>query len=357
MAACLYTYPAALYVLPLPVLLLCLYDPPTSRESMRRWASLAVAFLMPFPWLLQPAFVLRLAPGVFLGDPGVMQSASGVLVHLTSSFFDAALSPLYSPGENHFVGISYTDPLTVALLALGFGVALKQARRDRFASFLILGWVFLLVLVGATHEGDFYAPTTRMFLLLPGFALSAAIGLSWIARQARSIGFSSRASAIGIAGVVAVMIGLNYWQAYVLSPRRMQDDQNFDSVFYRVARKIRDGAGEPQKIAIVTTGPGLETGTLVWTQWYGLTMLRDVYSLPPLSEVLVEKGVFPEGASERLGRPDTAVILRPEIDDPSRKSLERRLETLGKVPCPARNMSGDVRLVVWQSSLLPPLCE
>jgi hypothetical protein len=153
------------------------------------------------------------------------------------------------------------------------------------------------------------------------------------------------------------MIGLNYCQAYVLSPRRIQDDQSFDSVFYRVARRIQDAEGRPKKIVILTTGPTLETGTLSWTVKYGFTMLREVYSLPALSEVMVERGLFPEGARERLRDPDTVVFLRPEIDEESRKSLERRLGELGKVPCPARNMGGDVRLVAWQSPNLPLFCE
>jgi hypothetical protein len=356
MASCLYLYPAALYVLPLPVLLLLIYDPPKSSGAISRWANLLVAFLIPFPWLLQPGFLLRLPPGIFVTDPEAMQSASHAFFHVASSLSHATLSTLYSPGENHFVGISYADPLTAALIAIGFAVTLRRVREDRFALFLVLGWITLLLLVGASHEGT-YARTTRMFLLLPWFALFAAIGLSWIAERARCGGLSRRAVAIGLAATVVVMLGLNYCQAYVLSPRRMQDDQSFDSVFYRVARRIQDAEGRPKKIVILTTGPTLETGTLSWTAAYGLTMLREVYSLPALSEVRIERGHFPEGARERLRDADTVVFLRPEMEEESRMSLERRLGELGKLPCPARNMGGDVRLVAWQSPNLPPFCK
>jgi hypothetical protein len=356
MASCLYVYPAALYVLPLPVILLLIYDPPKSSRAISRWAALLVAFLIPFPWLFQPGFILRLAPGVFLTDPDAMQSASHAFLHVASSLSYAALSTLYSPGENHFVGISYADPLTAGLIAVGLAVTLRRVRGDRFALFLILGWITLLLLVGASHEGT-HPPTTRMFLLLPWFALFAAIGLSWITDRARSSGLSRRAVSVGLAATVVAMIGLNYCQAYVLSPRRIQDNQSFDSVFYRVARRIQDAEGRPKKIAILTTGPTLETGTLPWTVKYGLTLLREVYSLPALSEVMVERGLFPEGARERLRDPDMVVFLRPEIDEESRRSLERRLGELGKIPCPARNMGGDVRLVAWQSPNLPLFCE
>jgi hypothetical protein len=356
MASCLYLYPAALYVLPLPVLLLFIYDPPKSPPAISRWANLLVAFLIPFPWLLQPGFLLRLPPGVFVADPDAMQSASHVFFHVASSLSHATLSTLYSPGENHFVGISYTDPLTAAWIVIGFAVTLPHVRENRFARFLILGWITLLLLVGGSHEGT-YPRTTRMFLLLPWFALLAAIGLSWIAERARSAGLSRRAVSIGLAAAVVVMIGLNYCQAYVLSPRRMQDDQSFDSVFYRVARRVQDADGKPKKIVILTTGPTLETGTLSWTAAYGLTMLREVYRLPALSEVRIERGRFPEGARERLRDGDTVVFLRPEMDEVSRGGLERRLAELGKVPCPARNMGGDVQLVAWQSPNLPPFCQ
>jgi len=356
MASCLYLYPAALYVLPLPVLLLFLYDPPKSSGAISRWANLLVAFLIPFPWLLQPGFLLRLPPGVFVTDRGAMESASHAFFHVTSNLSQAALSTLYSPGENHFVGISYTDPLTAALMAIGFAVTLRRVRGDRFALFVTLGWITLLLLVGASHEGT-DPRTTRMFLLLPWFALLAAIGLSWIAERARSSGLSRRALSIGLAATVVVLIGLNYCQAYVLSPRRMQEDQDFDSVFYRVARRIQGVEGRPKKIVVLTTGPSLETGTLSWTAAYGLTMLREVYSLPALSEVRIERGHFPEGARERLRDVDTVVFLRPEMDEDSRGALERRLAELGKVPCPARNMGGDVRLLAWQSPNLPPFCQ
>jgi len=196
MASCLYLYPAALYVLPLPVILLVIYDPPKSSRAIFRWANLLVAFLIPFPWLLQPGFLLRLPPGVFVTDPEAMQSAPHALFHAASSLSHATLSTLYSPGENHFVGISYTDPLTAALIAIGFAVTFRHVRGDRFALFVILGWITLLLLVGASHEGT-YPRTTRMFLLLPWFALLAAIG-PWVVFAATRRARYLRAQVTGI---------------------------------------------------------------------------------------------------------------------------------------------------------------
>ncbi len=107
--------------------------------------------------------------------------------HLATNLLYAALSHLYTPHETHFVVVSYVDPLTAALVWIGLACFLWLAVRERFAAFSLIGFTALLLLAGASHDRQF--PTaTRMFLLLPWYALFAAAGLTWLLAELQSVG-------------------------------------------------------------------------------------------------------------------------------------------------------------------------
>ncbi|MEP7131708.1 MAG: hypothetical protein ABI914_01000 [Acidobacteriota bacterium] len=348
-AACCYVYPAALYCLPLPVLLLAIYDPPRSRDAVIRWANAAAGFLLAvFPLLLQPQFFLSKLPGVFYGNPDFADSRMPPALHFARNVFYGAFSPLFKPGESHFVGISYQDPVSAGLIALGAAVVLRRGLRDPFARFCIAGAAAVLVL-SASHGSD-SPPTTRMFILLPGFALAAAIGLSWLLERLAASGVSASGRTAAAAVVLTAALAANVVQAYVVSPPRMAlQYQGIEAVFNRTAQKARDLAPDRERHFLFLTDQ--------WSVAYGFDSLREVYRLPPLSDVKLVEGDLPDGGLGRVSAPAALVIVRPELPARVRAALEDLLRRAGKVPCPARNQAGSTRLVVWQSPELPRFCD
>ncbi|TLN01347.1 hypothetical protein FDZ74_15890, partial [bacterium] len=67
MGLALYIYPAALYALPLPVLLILFYDPPNARANWPRYLAAAALFVLLYlPVLFQPEYWPEKLPGTFL---------------------------------------------------------------------------------------------------------------------------------------------------------------------------------------------------------------------------------------------------------------------------------------------------
>ncbi|MEP6769626.1 MAG: hypothetical protein ABJC61_13215 [Acidobacteriota bacterium] len=348
-AACCYVYPAALYCLPLPALLLAIYDPPRSREAALRWANAAGAFLLSaFPLLLLPEFFLSKLSGVFYGNEDFATTGIPPALHFARNVVYAAFSPLYKPGESHFVAVSYQDPFSAALVAIGAAVVLRRGPRDRFARFCMAGAASVLIL-SSTHGSD-SPPTTRMFILLPGFALCAAVGLSWILDRLASAGISTRARNAAAGILLAAVLAANLAQAYAVSPRNMAGRyQGIEAVFNRAAQNARRRSPDRERHFLFLTDQ--------WTVAYGFTSLQEVYRLPPLADVKVESGRLSAEGLSRVSAGEAIVVIRPELDPAIRARLEETLRSAGKTPCIARNLDGTARMVLWQSPDLPRFCE
>ena len=350
---CFYVYPAALYVVPLPFLLLLLYVPPISRAALSGWITTVLYLLaIIFPLFFQLSFWNTKVAGTIFYNPSIIQSSSHVLSHFLSNLVYAAFSHLYIPQETHFVAVSYVDPLTGALFAIGLILVLRRLR-ERFAVFLIAGYVELLFFAGSSHDRA-YPPTTRMFLLLPWFALIAAIGASWVLEQFGK-GRPPRTRAASTLLLVASVVGLNLYQAYPLSRRRTTSYQAFAALFNRVAQRAGELAPLPPKTFVVITDESWREGPS------GYHRLQRIYALPPSPEQFVvlklEDGRPPDGARTLLADQNSIVFFRPEMSDAARESVERLLPAFGKAPCPVKTTLGEVRFNLWQSPEIPRLCD
>jgi hypothetical protein len=168
------------YVLPLPALLLWMYDRPRTRVSQRRWLVAGAALALGvFPLVLQPGYWQSKIAGTIFYNAELTGSAFGLGQHVIDNLLYAPLAFLYTVEESHFVVSSYIDPLSGALVLIGLADALYQGRRQRFGRFALLAFGLLLLLVGVSHDRG--APsTTRMFMLLPWYALFTALGLAWL---------------------------------------------------------------------------------------------------------------------------------------------------------------------------------
>lgn len=354
LGSCFYVYPAALYALPISILLLLFYYAPTSRAALQRWGVMCLPVIMlVFPLLLQPGYWQAKIPGTLFYNPHVVQTTQSIVEHFGTNLLYALFAFVYAPQESHFVVASLVDPLTTALILLGSVYLLKEAfRRDRFAGFLMTSWAVMLVLVGASHDRA-YPPNTRMFLLLPWYCLAAAIGLTWLVeriRQLQLIRVPVRAiSSVVIAGV----IGLNLYQAYSLSPRRMTGLEQFETLFFRLAGQVQRVASDPPKTYVFLITRNWDIG--------GLRVLQKVYSLPPsetqLVSVVISEGHLPESARLRIADPDTLVIIQPWMDAAWQSALGSAIGAAGKTPCPIRSTAGQERFILWHDPALNALCH
>ena len=281
LALCFYVYPAALYVLPLPFLLLILYDPPLSRPAAWRWAiMIIVSVAMIYPLMLQPIYWQTKMAGTFLNRTDLLQSFSATLVHFVNNVIYAFFSFLYIPVESHFVVSSYLDPLTSVLFLIGFCLLLFQLRHQRFALFVMLALVFFLFSVGASHDRE-TPPNTRMFLFLPLYALIAVWGVAWIEQKIRQAFSSGAGISIVLMPILLIAItGLNLYQAYPLSHNRTRYEslQTFETLFIRLSQYVYMAEPSiPKNYAVIVNEASDIDGLLefqkvyphlVWAQFY-----------------------------------------------------------------------------------------
>ena len=180
---CFYVFPAALYVLPVAVFMLVFFDPPLSTAARKRWGVMLLStFFLLLPLLIQADYWENKIQGTVFFVPAIVSTVGSAIAHILSNLIYALYSFLYIPSESHFVVASYLDPITGVLALLGLGYILVFGWRNRSLLFILLSFITLLFLVGASH-GYQFPPTTRMFMLLPFWSLLAAIGVEWLIVQ------------------------------------------------------------------------------------------------------------------------------------------------------------------------------
>ena len=347
---CFYVYPAALYVVPLPILLLLFYLPPVSRAAIGRWAVMTISAFFPImPLLIQPGYWQAKIAGTLFYNPAITLTATDTAIHVSKNLLYAALSHLYVPFEAHFVVVSYVDPLTAVFTWVGLMCLMRLAFRARFAAFAVISFAALLFLVGASHDREF--PTaTRMFLLLPWYALCAAAGLTWLLAELRSVGLL-RGQGRGLVSLVFIVaLGFNLYQAYPLARDRMAGLQSLETLFLRTVQRAQHGEGAILKTYVFITDPS-------WTS-VGIQMIPEVYPVhAKIAEVVIGEPDLPESTAPLIADRNTLVIVKPWLDASWQATLEAPLRSLGKEPCPIRATNGDIRFTLWHAPENGWLCE
>jgi hypothetical protein len=349
---CFYVYPAALYVIPIPGLFLLVYAPPRSRRAVVGWAILIVsALLCIFPLFLQPDYWQSKLAGTFLGSLESAQRVGTASGDLASPLLYAFWSFVYAIRESHFVAASHVDPLSAALVIIGMAYLIKLVRTMRPALLLILSFSVLVLLVGASH-GELLPPTTRMFLLLPGLAWFAAVGLTWVQQQIRRLLGRDWPMASFTTVVLTAVIGLNLYQAYSLSPRRLERYQDEVTLYLRMAMQAQEQQSEPLPTFVFITDP-------TWSPQGISDNLHPVYfpaSPPELVTVIVTDTTIPQAARALISDPNSVVVIKPWLAEGWKAALEASLRSLGKGPCDIKTRTGRVRFQLWHSGGWTALC-
>ncbi|HEY6931204.1 MAG TPA: hypothetical protein VJA66_16145 [Thermoanaerobaculia bacterium] len=352
MAFCFYVYPAALYALPLALLAIAIFAPPFSKRTFGLWATTAfVSLATIFPLPLQPTYITSKRAGTIWYNPEIVKSTATIVTHFVQNLIYAFSSPAIIPMESHFVTVSYVDALTATFLAIGLALVVWLTLRDRFAAFLIIGFGFLLFFVGASHDRQ-YPPTTRMFMMLPWWALFASIGLARLQTWTRT-GLSRVAGSVFFAAALAAAVAANLYQAYVVSPRRSTGYEGGEVLVVRLEQSIQKRSPAPaKKLLILTDSSWNAEGLRGLVGTYGL--LADEAHF---DQIEVSAPTLAESARAAI-RPDPVlVVVWPGMREDWRQPIEQELVTLGKVPCPVRTTIGEVRFKLWESPTLPRLCD
>jgi 4-amino-4-deoxy-L-arabinose transferase-like glycosyltransferase len=349
MALCFYLYPASLYVVPLPILLLLMYYPPTSRQAIGRWlVMVAIWVAMIYPLLMQPIYWESKQAGTLFHRPELVQSVDMVVQHFAYNIFYSILSFLYIT-EGHYVVASFIDPITAIFIMLGYFILLYQIRRQHFAIFVALGFVFFLFSVGASHDRE-VPSTTRMFLMLPWFALFGMWGMIWLEENIKKVGLFRPNSKMVLVPILLVAIaGANLYQAYKLSPMRYAATQSTATLYLAVTENIyKAQPGKQKNIAFVAQdGWGYET----------LQYFQDVYPYLDwfhLYPIMITEPVLPQDKMALFSDPETIIIVAPYLEPEWQNALDAPLTALGKTRCDIWIPDMRKLLVVYYTPDLPP---
>jgi hypothetical protein len=192
-----------------------------------------------------------------------------------------------------------------------------------------------------------------MFLLLPWWALCAAVGLTWLERQlANLVGKRWPATAFYVA-FLAAGLACNLYQAYALGPRRMDRYQNEVTLYLKIAMQAQQQRDDPMPTFVFITDPA-------WSPQGIRDNLHPVYfpaAPPELVPVVVTEAVLPREAHSLIAKVDTLVVIKPWMSESWSREIEKALIALGKVPCDIATLTGSVRLQLWHSEEWSTLCR
>jgi 4-amino-4-deoxy-L-arabinose transferase-like glycosyltransferase len=356
MGLCFYVYPAALYIVPLPLLLQLFYNPPKNRQALKAWAITAAALVFCLlPLFVQPEYWQTKGMGLIFNNPEIVQSARSVSLHIFSNLVDAFYSFLYTPQEAHLVPVAYTDPLSAGLILIGMALVFKRSPQRRFLVYMLLGFFFLLIAAGVSHDRRF-PPTTRMFLLLPWFAFFAVTGLEWLADQVLSLKLVRWSRNGFLAVMMTSIVILNLYLAYNLSLVRNNSNQTAEALFLRTVQNLQDF--EPVRANPVTFL------FLTNDQWGidGLHTLLKAYAYPASSLSIQREAmdvpVIPEALEPKILQRETVVVIQPDLSEEWKAAIGAQLLALGKEACDVKEYTGrDTRFQMWLSPDLKALCQ
>jgi hypothetical protein len=348
---CFYLYPAALYITPLPMIGLLIFLPPNNKDALKRWGWMLVSMsLLVYPLIVQLKYWEAKIAGTFFYTD-VSTSAGALIQNIIRNSLYTSLSFLYTPEQSHYVSIGYMDPISSVFIVIGIAYLIKLTfSKNPSALFLALSFLTLFFFVGATHGRNF--PTaTRMFLLLPWFALFAAYGLEWCAEKASQLFNANNRGVITV--LTSLIVITNLYHAYVVDIRNMPQYHSLAPMFVKTLREINADSSIPPKSYYFVAPPGWNTD--------GMEIIQKVYLIPESPRQIVtlpvEDDRLPESASAVVSERDNIIIVKGDMDGNIMAQVDAQLEGWGKSMCEIRNGGGTLQFQLWHSGDLGWLCQ
>jgi len=329
---------------------LLFFMPPTNKEALKRWGWMIIsASLLFYPLLVQTDYWAAKVAGTFMyTDAG--NSFAALRDNVLRNVLFSGFSYLFIPEQTHYVSIGYIDLFSSAFVLIGAVLLFKTAlQRNKSALFLSVCFLMMFIIVGATHGRNF--PTaTRMFLLLPWFALFTALGLEWIVETARSLfNINPKTILILLVGFIAY---LNLYQAYVLDVRNMAQYHTIAPMFVKTVREIDANPRVPPKSYAFVAAAGWNTD--------GMQIVQRAYQVPDsprqIINLPVEGNQLPASTQELVSQRDTVVIIKADLPEDVITAVAVQLITWGKTLCEFRHVKGALQFQLWHSGDLGWLC-
>jgi hypothetical protein len=244
---------------------------------------------------------------------------------------------------------SCLDPITAVFIMLGFFVLLYQMRRQRFAIFTALVFVFFLFSVGSSHDRG-VPPDTRMFMMLPLFALLGMWGMTWLEANMRK-GSLFRMALIPL--LLVAVVGANLYQAYKISPMRYAATQSTGTLFLAVTENVQKAQPDkPRNIAVILENTWGFDSMLIFQNVYPYL---EWFHLTP---VIITAPALPQDQMALLSDPDTIIIVPPYIKPEWQDALDGPLAALAKARCTLWVPDTRELMVFYYPPDLPPeICQ
>lgn len=352
MGLCFYLYPAALYIVPLPIFGLLIFAPPVNKDRLTQWGWMLVSMLLLiYPLFYQPQYWQEKIPGTLL-HIDFASAGQSPLANIISNLFYAFFSYLYTIEETHFVSTSFSDPLSSFFIVFGMAALIGLAwKKNRSALFLGGSFLFFVVMIGASH-GRQFPPTTRMFMLLPWYGLFCAYGIEWVMEKANSL-YSIKGRNILIL-ILSSIVLVNLYQSYKVDIQRVDQYQSEGALFIKMVREISATEDVPKKMYYFVENTSWDTG--------GLEIIQQVYGYPEspaqLKALYVdENNRLPESAHEIVSDYHSVILVKTNLDESIRTNVGQQLQEWGRSSCPVRNASGHAYFDIWHTGDFGWFCE
>jgi hypothetical protein len=335
MGFCFYSYPSALYILPIAVLLLAMFDLPKNKAAIRRWAYCAgMACIIVIPLVVQPNYYTGKSEGLFIHYPDLI-ARFGLGYIFGSNLLYSFFSYLYIVSETSFVTASHIDPISAVWVPIGMAWMAVQLRRHKFALFWMLSFLIMWFLAGVSH-GRMFPPETRMLMLLPWWFSFAAFGITWMAEWVSRVAKSAFFERVIPIALMILIVPTNLVQDYWLVPRRYAGRVSYETVFLRFADREDHDPGKTRPYYLFVTD---ERWLIEWIQ-----TLQGAYHTPQ-SETQLNRVVITGETPEpdqlvQILASDTIVIPQTSPEPVWREALTAVLLESGKVVCKVRRTPG-----------------
>jgi len=306
----LYTYQAALFYLPIVVILLLIFHPPKSRMNLKFYYVSFLGFIiLCLPLLFQPDFIKILYGGTFFNQNNIIQNSHNIIQHLKTNFIFSSFSYLYLFKESHYVVFSMIDPISAIFFSIGLLVAIKNIFREKLFLFFVVSYGFILLSVGMIH--DYPAPSiTRLFIVLPWMFFFVSLGVIVVKKSFFcTFDVSKKASNFFSVIVIIIIIAVNFLQSTVILQKKYAY-YYFEPVVFKVmqynTKNLYNRSEIPENYLFLTP----DNYDLNW-----MNIIQDVYNIPEskvqLHRIIYETQGISEDWEKRIESDNDLFVFAP----------------------------------------------
>lgn len=237
-----YVFPAALYVPPLVVLATLLSK---KKVVIQEYVAIAIgAITLLTPLIYQPKYWDSKLLGTFLHPGGLENPTTGLSSHFLNNFVYAFFSPFHFPFDSHFVSNYLLDFSLQLFFVAGFSYVIIKSVRSRVYLWFLLSYIFLVIVVGTTHNIP-NPPITRMFLLVPFTTTISILGLLYISENLFT---KVSVKYTFIVAILLLIVATSLVQVHVLNPYASGKYQAYQAFFIKA---VQEASGIDAEVFII----------------------------------------------------------------------------------------------------------